>query len=360
MLKDGRPTILDVAERAGVSVGTVSNVLNGTTPVSTRRRRRVLQAIDELSYSRNLLAQGLRRRRSQVVGVCVPHTSVSYFAKLADAFEEVVSSRGFEIIQILSHDDPEVEHRRVSSLLNYHVGGIILLPSPHPQRTLDAVAKSGTPLVVVDRPLPHDRFDQVTFDNRMAMLDAARQLIAHGHRRIVFVVRFGDLSTTRQRVNALRTAARGARLGVTTTILECGSYDPEAVIAQLRDVMRAPDAPTAIIASNSRFAAIMLQAFEAFGIRCPQDISLLAFDQPEWAALVTPKLSVVQQPIVEVARKAWEFLLHRMDNKSAPLQKAELQATVIIGSSVAAPRTRKLRLLPDRSQAARTVDAPDA
>ena len=107
------------------------------------------------------------------------------------------------------------------------------------------------------------------------------------------MVRFGDLSTTSERVNALRIAARSARMGVTTSILDCDSYDTDAVTGRLREVMCAPDAPTATIANNSRFAAITLRAFEVLGIRCPRDVSLLAFDQPEWAALVTPQLSVV-------------------------------------------------------------------
>ena len=106
-----RPTILDVAERAGVSAGTVSNVMNGTTKVSRERQQRVQEAIDALSYTQNPLAQGLRKRRTPVIGVCVPHTSVAYFAKLVDAFEDVASSRGFGIMQILSHDDPHIGTR---------------------------------------------------------------------------------------------------------------------------------------------------------------------------------------------------------------------------------------------------------
>jgi LacI family transcriptional regulator len=126
------PTILDVAERAGVSVGTVSNVLSGTTRVSERRQQRVREAIEELSYTQNRLAQGLRRRRSPLVGLCVPHTSVAYFAKLVDAFEAVASRRGFEIMQILSHEDPRIEYQRVTSLLNYQLGGLILVASLRP------------------------------------------------------------------------------------------------------------------------------------------------------------------------------------------------------------------------------------
>jgi LacI family transcriptional regulator len=331
-----------------VSIGTVSNVLNGTIRVSDQRRQRVLDAIDDLSYTQNLLAQGLRRRRAPVVGLCVPHTSVAYFAKLVDGFEAVASSRGFEIMQMLSQEDPQTEFKRISTLLNYRVSGIILVPSLRPNKALDAIARSGTPLVIVDRPVARGRFDQVTFNNRGAMTEAARSLIELGHRRILFVVRLQALATTRQRIAALQAAGRKASITteVTTTILECDSYDTAVITARLIDMLRGADPPTAIIVSNSMFAGCMLRAFEVLAIRCPDDISLLAFDQPEWADLVAPKLSVVRQPTADVARKAWEFLIRRMDDGTAAVQHVELQADVMMSASVAPPRPdRAIRLV---------------
>ena len=332
-----RPTILDVADRAGVSVGTVSNVLNGTTRVSERKQARVRAAINELSYTQNLLAKGLRRHRSSVVGLCVPHTSVAYFETLVESFEHAASSRGFEVMQTLSHEDPATEYRRVASLLNYRVGGLILVPSVDPSRTLDAVERSGTPLVVVDRPVAGKRFDQVTFDNRGAMRQATQRLIALGHRRLLFVVRFRALTTTRQRVAALRAAARDAAESVTTTVMEWRNDDDARITVRLEELLRGPAPPTAIIVSNSVFAACMFRAFKALRIRCPDDVSLLAFDQPAWADLVTPRLSVVGQPTIDVARRAWELLIRRMEDASAAVQAVELQAEVLFEASVAAP-----------------------
>jgi LacI family transcriptional regulator len=102
-------------------------------------------------------------------------------------------------------------------------------------------------------------------------------------------------------------------------------------------MLRGPNTPTAIIVSNSLFAACLLRAFEALGIKCPNDMSLLAFDQPEWAQLVTPKLSVVRQPTGDVARTAWEFLIRRMEDESATIQTVELKADLLLGGSVAPP-----------------------
>jgi LacI family transcriptional regulator len=350
--RDSRPTILDVAKRAGVSVGTVSNVLNGAVAVSEERRQRVLQAIEDLSYTQNLLALGLRRHRAPVVGVCVPHTSVAYFAKLVDAFEDVASRRGFEIMQMLSHDDPRTEFHRISTLLNYRVGGIILVPSSRPSKALDAIAHSSTPLVVVDRPVAQGRFDQVTFDNRAAMDKAARSLIALGHRHILFLVRMRALATTKQRINALLAAARNTDDEVAVTIMECESYDHDTISVRIAKVLATAERPTAIIVSNSIFAACMIRTFQALGIRCPEEVSLLAFDQPDWADLVTPKLSVVRQPTAEVARRAWACLIRRMGDETATIQTVELDADIVFGASIGPPMGGPLRRpSPPRGQA---------
>jgi LacI family transcriptional regulator len=214
------------------------------------------------------------------------------------------------------------------------------VPTTHSDKTLDAIARSGTPLVVVDRPVAQGRFDQVTFNNRDAMRQVARSLIALGHRRIMFVVRRRALATTRQRVAALRATVRAAASNVVITILECDSYDPAAITIRLAEALRGRDTPTAIIVSNSMFAACIFRAFESLGVRCLDDVSLLAFDQPEWADLVTPKLSVVRQPTMEIARKAWEFLIRRMDDETAPVQTAELQADLVLSASVAPAHTQ--------------------
>jgi LacI family transcriptional regulator len=336
--KQDRPTILDVAERAGVSVGTVSNVLNGKVRVSPELRGRVRAAVEDLSYTQNLLAQSLRRRRAAVVGLCVPHTSIAYFAKLVEVFEGVASSRGAVIMQTLSRDDPATELQRVSSLLDYHVGGIVLVPTAHPEKTLALVARSGTPMVVVDRPVARGRFDEVSFDNAKAMTEALHGMIARGHTHILFVVRRRALATTRLRVAALHRAARLAGPHIRAEVLECNSYDPDVLTARFRDALEGPSVPTAIIVSNSMLAACMLRAFRALGIACPADMSLLTFDEPEWAALVEPPLSIVRQPTTEVAHAAWEFLINRMEDETAPVRDAVFLAELVMRGSVGAPR----------------------
>jgi LacI family transcriptional regulator len=328
-------TITDVARLARVAIGTVSNVLNGTVPVGGDRRERVLAAVAQLGYRPNMLAQGLRRRRSPVVGICVPRTSVAYFAALVEAFEEIASDGGYHVMHVLTHDAAELERQRVASLLRYHIGGLVLVPGAEPAATLDLLAQSDTPVVVVDRTASGYGFDEVTFDNRAAMRDAVERLIALGHRRLLFVVRRRKLVVTQQRIQGMRQAVRRSGAEVSAEILECA--EEGELRTQLALALTAAPRPTAVIVSNSTFAAGAMRAIRALRLRCPEDVSLLAFDEPQWAELVSPALSVVRQPTRDIARMAWELLMRRMRGGAEERQQVELKAQVVLRDSVARP-----------------------
>jgi LacI family transcriptional regulator len=329
-----KPTITDVADLAGVSIGTVSNVLNGNIPVSERRRERVLKVIRELGYSQNMLAQGLRRKRSPVVGVCVPQTSIAYFAALMEAFEEVASMNGIEIMQVLSRGDSRTEYLRVQSLLKYHVGGLLLVPTFDPEATYEMIQASGVPVVVVDR-APQENFplDRVNFDNHEAMRLVTQGLIERGHRSILFIVQQKRLIVTQQRIAGLTEAAEAHPDPVQTRVLECGR-NQETLTALLAGEFQRRQRPTAIVVSNSTLAAWAIRALRVLRLNCPRDVSLMAFDQPEWADLVTPALSVVRQPTQDIARMAWTFLMQRMRNEAQDVQQIQLEAQVIFRESV--------------------------
>lgn len=333
MGQEKRPTVADVAARARVSIGTVSNVLNGVIPVSAKTQQRVLDAIRELDYRQNMLAQALRSKRAPLVGLCVPHTSITYFSELVDAFEDVASEHNVAIMQVLSRQDSAKEYERVKSLLNYRVGGLILVPTMTPEATYDLVQESGIATVVVDRaPTGDYPFDKVTFDNHAAMKEVGLGLIHRGHRSILFVVHQRRLNVTVQRIAGLTEAAASVPEKVETKIVECA--DQSALTAKLAMELRRKDRPTAIIVSNSRLASWLYRALRVLDVRCPEDVSIVAYDEPEWADIVSPSLSVVRQPTSEIAVMAWRFLLQRMREEVAGTQEIQLKAEVIFRDSV--------------------------
>jgi LacI family transcriptional regulator len=205
-----------------------------------------------------------------------------------------------------------------------------------PSASYELIEKSGVPLVVVDRPATEYSFDQVTFANRKAMQEVARRLIELGHRRILFCVQQRRLSVTVQRIEGLRYAIRRAGQPVEHRVLTCAP-DEAGFLDQMRQELKGDSPPTAVIVSNSTLAAWMTRALHALKIACPKNVSVLAFGEPEWADLVTPRLSVVRQPIKAIARTAWELLIGRMNGAQDPVAKIEIEGEVIMRESTAPP-----------------------
>jgi LacI family transcriptional regulator len=328
-----RPTIEDVARRARVSIGTVSNVLNEHGNVASLREQRVRAAIAALGYVPNGVAQSLRRQRSHVVGLCAPLTSSAYFAALLEAFEDIAAAQGYEVMQVLSRQDADLELRRVRALLARKVDGLIVIPSAKPQQTFDAIAASNVPAVDVDRLSGDDRFDYVTLDDGGAMRSVARALLELGHRRMLFVVRHPSLVTTRRRISAFRSALRPVRGSVAEL---CVREPNDARFArQIDAVLARGDRPTAIVASNSAIMLALLHVLRRHALAVPRELSLVTFDAPDWADVLDPPLAVVRAPTADIARIAWQRLLHRMDEPRAATERIELRASLELRGSVA-------------------------
>ncbi|MEO8858210.1 MAG: LacI family DNA-binding transcriptional regulator [Burkholderiaceae bacterium] len=337
--KPGRkPTMLDVAQRAAVSVGTVSNVLNAAANVSELRRARVQAAMRELGFLPNGAAQSLRRNQSRVIGLCTPLTSSAYFAALLEYFEEVAAKENYAVMQVLSHGDPALELRRVEALLRRNIDGLILIPTYDARATLDLLAARAVPTVIVDRVTEDKRFDYVAIDDRKAMHDATTHLIGLGHRRLLYLVRDTRLPTTRLRIEGYQDAADAARRTVSALVVQ-RDPDDAAFAAQLSAILQGRSMPTAIIASNSMVALSLIQILQKLGVRCPVDVSLLAFDEPVWAPILNPPLAVVRHPTERIAIEAWHRLLARVRTPSLRPQRITLQARLVVTASLAAPRT---------------------
>jgi LacI family transcriptional regulator len=326
-------TIRDVAARAGVSSGTVSHVINGSRDVSEARREQVMRAIEELGFVPNGLAQGLRRSRSRVIGLCAPDTVSSYFASLIDTVEDIAAEQGYEVMQVLSRHSSSTEYNRVRALLSHRVAGLLIIPGLEPKKTFELITETGTPAVVLDRMWDDPRFDYVTIDNRTAMRDVVETFVGLGHRRLAYVVSYPGLVTTRQRIESFESTARVAAVRVETTVLERG--DSQAVLARrLASALESDAPPTAIIASNSVVALWTMRTLKGLGVRCPDQVSVVSFDEPEWADVIEPSLSIVRQPTAEAARTGWTILMERISGDDAPKRHVQLKADLVWRGSV--------------------------
>ena len=328
-----RPTITDVARAAGVSTGTVSHVLNGSRAVGAERREQVMRAIKALGYVPNIMAQSLRRKRATLVGLCMPHMTSGYFVSLADKVEELAARAGYDVLHVFSRYDGSMELHRVETLLRYDTAGVLLLPGWQPDATLERLAQSEVPTVILDRPSQDLRFDQVTVDVAAAMRQAAAELLALGHQRIAFVSAVPDLLLSRRRIKGLRDGIRAAGSPAQVLVVQ-RSEDPVAFQAEFTKLMAGPDRPTALVVTSSPGVALVVKGLRQLGLTMPADVSLLAVNQPAWADVVSPTLAGIRPPARAIAEQAWDLLLSRMQGRRQRTQRIALKPEFQGGASM--------------------------
>ena len=330
-------TINDVAQLAGVSVGTVSNVLNNRSTVSAARKDRVLRAIDQLGFSGSMLARGMRGQSNSLVGLCVPHTGFANLAALADTLDERSVDANYELIQVLSRYDSKRELSRIRRLIAYRAAGLIIVPGLDPLPVLNHIYSAKLPTVIINRLVADERrFDQVTINHEKAIIEVTQHLLEHGHRSIALAVQFPALSVTRQRLDGLSRTVESFGKGAAWSTIECG-LDRERFHAIFTQAVRSETKPSAVIASNSTLASWILQSLRALDMSYPQDISLVCLEDPEWATLVHPQVTCVQQPTREIGRIAWDLLMSRIAGKGEEPVVIRCDGRLNLRSSVAAP-----------------------
>jgi LacI family transcriptional regulator len=324
------PTIRDVARLAGVSVATVSNVLNGGRPVRPEVRAVVLSAVRELGYIPNRLARGLRSRRSQTLGLIVPDITNPFFSGLVKAIEHSARAEGYQVLLSSSEEDARIEYDL--ALASRQVDGMIVIPTQDSPRYLLRLSEK-TPVVLLDRIGGEDCLDRVGIDNIQAAHHGTQYLISQGHRRIMLLISTLELANIRERVEGYRQALAEAGLPLDPRlVVPCGrGADTAQVVAGVITKYQ----PSAIFAATNRLSLVAVQAIRELGLAFPQQISLLGFDDFEWSTLLQPYLSAVKQPLEQMGRTACDLLLERLAGMRSEPKRVLLPYTLAIRQSVA-------------------------
>jgi LacI family transcriptional regulator len=338
-VRNPRPTIRDVAEAAGVSTATVSNVLRGTRYVGPTREKRVRDAIELLGYSPNWVAASLRSRRSGVIGIVVPDITNSFFATVVRQIEELAARSDYQILLADTQEDPVREKERVLALIRRQVDGLILTPCRDQSETLEEIRKSKIPTVIVDRVEDGSEFDSVSATNVDAACEGCRHLISLGHRRITMLVSEPLLRNIAERIQGYRKALAEAGLSKFAMVVVSGLSSEQAQSA-LRPIVTSDDRPTAIFAATNFLALGALRAIWEAGLSVPETISLLAFDDCEWMTALRPFLSAIRQPIEKIAQAAWTALTDRQAGRRIEPLCRELPCTLLVRESTASLATR--------------------
>lgn len=331
-----KTTIREVASRAGVSLGTASNVFNGKAGVAAENRRRVLEAAEALGFRPNSLAAGLRRQRTRTIGLVVPDVLNIVFNELVEHLENIALSQSYEVIIVTSREDPEREHERVAALLSRRVDGLVIIPTRDWSATEREMRHHRIPVVVLDRVAAHDHFPSVAVDNAAATRLGTEHLLGLGHRDLAFVINSTRLWNSAARVKGFLAAMRAAGLEQRARVLLPGMTEEETRAGVL-PVLTAARRPTAVFTGSNVATLGVLRAVQDAGMSIPQDLSLLAFDDFAWLTVLRPFVSAIRQPTEALAGHAWRILTAAFEAPDRPAEHIRLAAPLITRETTAPP-----------------------
>lgn len=304
-------TMVDVARLAGVSVATVSHVLNETRPVRPTTRDAVRAAIEELGYTHNTLARSLVTSRTQSIGLAVSAISNPYFTEILQGVESTALELGYSLLIADPHDDPEHELKAVRLLHGRRVDGIIVAPSARPDGLLDYVRRAELPTVFLDR-LVGAEYDQVCAENTGPVAQLVTHLAEAGHTRIGLVAGTPGLSTTTERIAGYRQGLTEAGLPYAAELVVGGDSRSEGAERATHALLARADRPTALVTANNAMTIGALTALRAAGLSVPGDIALACFDDFAWADLFEPRLTAISQPSRDIGAAALRLLIDRL------------------------------------------------
>lgn len=329
----------DVARIAGVSQSTVSHVINGTRAIAPATRAAVLRAIEETGYVHDEVARSMRSRRTGTIGVATSALSNIWFGEVVSALERAATTQGRIVMLVDTHDEPDRELEVVRTFVARRVDGIVLAPSGDPGRSLDLLRRRGVPVVLLDRfvddALCGGACDMIGVENEEPTAGLVDVLVEAGHRRIGFVAGLRGLSTTEERLAGFLAGA--ARHGLDGPPVLDGASTEDGARAAAGALLDGPDRPTGLVSGNNAMTVGVLRAAHERGLRVPEDLSLVGFDDLPWADAFAPRLTVVAQPVVELGARALRMLHERIEEPALPSRRVRLEPTLVRRESVAPP-----------------------
>ncbi len=329
----------DVGALAGVSLKTVSRVINRDPTVSAEIVGRVQRAVVLLGYRPNLAATSLRRadRKTATIGLLLEDVANPFSSALHRAVEDVARERGMLVFAGSSDEDPEREREVLAALVSRQVDGLLVVSSDqgHGDLLLER-RRSGLPMVFLDRPAPIPEIDSVTVDNRVGACNGVRHLATHGHRRIAFLGDLHSIWTAAEREHGYLDGLAAARIAIDEGIIRRDIRSGEAAERVVVDLLRSADPPTALFTARNVITTGAVRALRQLGLQ--HRIALVGFDDFQLADLLDPPVSVVAQDPPAVGRTAARLLLARLDGEERPARHVVVPTRLVSrGSGEIAP-----------------------
>ncbi|HIG76115.1 MAG TPA: LacI family transcriptional regulator [Bacteroidetes bacterium] len=327
-------TLKDVADAAGVSVATVSRALSVPDRVATATRERIQAIAKELGYRPSRVAQRLRTTDgvNHLIGVLIPDIQNPFFADIVRGVEAVAHRAGYSVLFHNVEEDPDRQRAALEALRTEHVDGVILPPVHGASEDIAALQADGLPVVCVDRRLVAE-VDTVVAANEEAAREAVALLLRGGHRRIGMIGGDAAISTSRERLAGYRRAHEDAGLEVDATLIAEADGRMEGGRAAAAALLSRGDRPTALFTANNLMTLGALSAIHASGLRIPEDVAIVGYDDMPWAMALNPPLTAVRQPGEEMGRIAADLLLARIEAPDRAPTLTVLQPSLVVRRS---------------------------
>jgi LacI family transcriptional regulator len=337
--RPGTTTIHDVALRAGVSVATVSRVLNGKAVVREETERQVLEAAKALRYVPNVAARSLSSRRSQTIGVVLPDVHGEFFSEVIRGVDLAARAKGYHILVSGSHSDLG-EMLDVLETMHGRVDGLVVMAPEVEIAALHPSLPPGLPLVLLNSIDPER--DAITIDNYGGAQAMVRHLAELGHERIAFIKGPGQNADARERLRGYRDAMREEGRPTSPALELEGDFTEDSGRAAAEYLLLAQRRPTAIFAANDSMAVGVLAALAAAGVSVPGEMSVAGFDDIPIARYVTPPLTTIRVDIADLGRRAFGLLLDAIEQPLAPAPRRDcIQTTLVARGSCRSPHPPK-------------------
>lgn len=328
-------TIKDVAEKAGVSISTVSRALSGNVPVSPETKAKIFQAVEELNYRPNAVAQGLKNGKSRTIGLVIPNFRSLVFPIAIQGIAEVADRHGYTLILCNTEEDTAVERQYINNLRRRLIDGLIFTTATAESEHILQLKEEGFPVVLLLRQMEAAPVDAVIADNFQGAYEGAGFLLDRGYRRIGFVNGTLKLDLYRQRFAGFKQALRDRGVSAEEALISHDAAGWEDGYRAMQRLLALPSPPEAVFATSDPKAFGVIKAIRERGLAIPEEIAVLGFDNLETAQLVSPPLTTIAQPFYEMGKRAGERLVRLMQGEDTALPIVEkLPVELVVRDSV--------------------------
>ena len=339
MRKITQSTIKDVAKEAGVSVGTTSNFITGSRPVSEKVSYKIKRAIKTLNYRHNVIAAKLRTRRSMSIGICIPELSNPFFHGLMQSLTREMEKDSFDAILVETNDRGKRNNKKLHALYKKQIDGVFLIPS----LDWDGWVDTGIPCIILDRPRKNEILPSIALDNLSTAALGAKYLFDLGHESVWFVVNSNEFWNSYERQTGFKEISKSFGFSDSCRIIE-GGMSAHEIANALHIALKKYEVPTAIFAGHEYAALGVLRTLSEKNIKIPDQMSILTFDDAEWTNILRPTVSVLSQPIEEIAKLAWSNMKALLKGEDIGSLSIRLQGKLIIRDSVLTKRKKGEKL----------------